>query len=354
MSEKKPVSASVFTLYSIGTAAEDIEFGTRELEVWPGEQMQATDGDVTTNQSNIKAEGQDAIGRKYTQNINTGNVIRAEWLSRNTHRPFPGLIRRGEKVMLWRNSDSDEFWWEEMGDDIRYRRGDVFSLACISTVVNEGDPISMENTYWFEIDSLNGVIRLSTTDLNGEACTYLFELMTREGVFRIEDSVGNYLKLESTEQRWTVVNAAETELVMDKENTTLSMNGKFTVNALNMECNIKELIKLVATDFKQEITNSITVNATSKTEEISASYTLNTVSASMTGSTNYTIASSAIGLAGPIAAAGYGGGAGSASFNGSMDIQGATTVDGTLTNNGINVTAHKHPGDSGGTTGTMQ
>ena len=361
MFDQGQVQASVFVLYSIGMAAENMEFGgSSELEVLPGEQMQALDGDVTANQENMSSEGQDSVGRKYTQNINTGKVIRAKWLSRNTNRPFPSLIRRGESVMIWRNSDTDEFWWEEMGQNIRYRRGDVYTIACISTIVGPDDPISMENSYWFEIDSLNGIIRFSTTDLNGELCRYLVEIMAKEGKLLIEDTIGNYLRLDSVDQRWRIVNAAATELDMHAENTTLSMTGKMVINAQNMDMNIDQLLKISATDFKQEISNSIEVSAVTKTENITTSYSLETVQATMTATANYTINSASIALNGPLTSMGYGGGAGSAKFVGSMDIEGNTTmtgdqnVDGTITNNGINVSTHNHRGDSGGQTGNMQ
>lgn len=339
------VDISVFKLYSIGTAAENIEFGKTELEIWPSEQLSSVDGDITTNQTNISSEGENADGGKYTQNINAGNSLKAKWLSRNAQRPFPGLVRRGEKVMVWRNADTSEWWWEEMGDDIRYRRGDIMTMACVSTIVNKDDPLSPLNSYWFEIDSLNGVIRLSTTKLNNEACNYLFEFMTREGTFRLQDSLGNYLKLESNDLRWTLTNGADTTLVMDAENTTLSMTGKFTVNAANLDFNIGE---------------AINVNAETKTENIRSQFSLNAVTATMTATANYSINSPTIGLNGALSSAGYGGGSGSANFSGTMDIEGATTIAGEttivgeLTNNGINVTSHNHNGDSGGDTGPMK
>lgn len=360
MADTANVQASVFTLYSIGTAAENIVFPETELEVWPGEQKQGLDGDVTSHQENISVDGQNAVGQKYTQNINTGNVIRAKWLSRNTNKPFPGLIKRGESVKIWRNADSDEFWWEEMGKDIHYRRGDIHVIACISTIVEKGDPISMENAYWFEIDSLNGVIRLSTTKLNNEACSYLFEFMTREGMFRLEDSVGNYLRLDSVDQRWRIVNAAGTELDMHAENTTLSMSGKMTINAQNMDFNIEQLFKVIAQDMTQEISNAITTSSTTHEVTTTASYTLNSLTADMNATTSYSISAPTIGLNGALTSMGFGGGAGSAKFVGSMDIEGTTTMDGdstvtgTLMNDGKNVTTHHHRGDSGGTTGPME
>lgn len=324
---------SVFRIYAIGNAAENLEFGETELEVWPGEKFPTLDGDVTANQENISAEGENAEGQKYTQNINTGNVIRAKWLSRDTNRPFPSLIRRGELVILWRNADSDQFYWEEMGTDIRYRRGDIWTLACISTVVQGEDPISPLNAYWFEIDSLNGVVRLSTTKLNGEATAYEMEFMTREGTFRIEDDIGNFIKLESNDQRWTIANASESTMVMDAENVTLSMNGKYTVNAQEMEVNIQ---------------NGISINAQTKEENITTSYTLQTITASMTATANYNISSAAISLGGPITGGGYGGGAGSATFNGTMHVSEAVTSDSTIesagdiTAAGLNLNTHKH------------
>lgn len=330
---------SSFRIYSIGNAAENLVFGEDELEVWPGEKFPTLDGDVTPNQENISTEGENAEGQKYTQNINTGNVIRAKWLSRDANRPFPPLIRTGELVILWRNSDSDQFFWEEMGTDIRYRRGDIWTLACISTIVNADDPISPKNAYWFEIDSLNGVIRLSTTKLNGEVTAYEFEFMTREGTFRIEDDIGNFVKLESKDQRWTLANASDSKLVMEAENVTLSMNGKYTIKAQEMEVDIQ---------------NGISINAQTKEENIAVSYTLQTITASMTAEANYNINSAAISLGGPITGGGYGGGSGSAKFDGTMHVTEAVTSDATIesageiTAAGLNLNTHRHKDSRGG------
>lgn len=339
------VQVSVFHLYSIGAAAENMEFGKTELEVWPGEQMPNLDGEVTSNQTNITADGEDAEGRKYTQNINTGNTIKAEWLSNDTNRPFPSLIRRGEKVMIWRNSDTGEFWWREMGDDVHMRRGDIYVISCVSTIIEEGTPISHENSYWFEIDSLNGVIRLSTTKLNGEACTYLFEFMTRNGTFKLEDDIGNLMYLESVDHRWTIKNASDTSLVMDGADTTLSMPGKYVVNA--QEC-------------IYNITNAFTTNCDSKIDNFTSSWEVTTQETTLNSVSSYTVNSASITLNGPLSSFGYGGGAGSAKFTGTMELDGdstvtgQSTVNGDLVNNGVNVTRHNHQGDSGGTTGPMQ
>lgn len=340
-----PAQASVFNLYSIGTAAENMEFGTRTLEVWPGEQMSGIDGDVTSNQTNITTEGENARGEKYTQNINTGSTIKANWLSRDTNRPYPSLIRRGEEVMIWRNADTDEFWWEEMGKSAHMRRGDIYSIACISTIVEEGDQISHLNSYWFEIDSLNGVIRLSTTKLNGEVASYLFEIMTRQGTYKLEDDIGNQMLLESTDHRWTIKNASDTSLIMDGVNTTLSMTGKYTVNAQECEYNIQ---------------NTFTTNCDQKIDNFTSSWEVNTQQTTLNSVAGYTLNAVMISLNGVIASGGYGGGAGSASFTGTMSIEGATSItgttaiDGILTNNGINVSTHDHRGDSGGNTGPMK
>lgn len=340
------MQASVFHLYSIGHAAENMEFGTDgSLEVFPAEQMSGLDGDLTSNQTNVSAEGENGEGQKYTQNINTGSTIKASWLSRDSNRPFPSLIRRGEKVIIWRNSDTDEFCWEEYGRDIYMRRGDIYTIACISTVVNKDDPLSNKNSYWFEIDSLNGVIRLSTTKLNNEACEYLFEFMTREGTFTLSDSIGNFMKLESTDHRWTIANAANTTLVMDGADTTLTMSGKYTVNAQECEYNIQ---------------NMFATNCDQKVDKFASSWEVTTDKSTITSMSNYTVNSASITLNGPLSSFGMGGGAGSAEFTGTMTLHGDSTfngdstVSGTLMNDGKNVTTHNHRGDSGGNTGPMQ
>lgn len=330
---EQDMEVSVFKLYSIGTAAENLEFGQTKLEVWPSEQFPEVDGDVTSNQTNISTDGENADGQKYTQNINTGNVLQAEWLPRDTNRAFPSLIRRGELVLIYRNSDSDEFYWEEMGKNIHYRRGDIWCIACVSTVVEKDTPIGPKNAYWLEIDSLNGMVNLSTTKLNGEAAEYKLEIQARDGRVEIADDLGNFFRLESPDQRWTLMNGAQSSLVMDAENVTLSMTGKYTVNAQEVEYNIQD---------------TITENATTKVENITESFTLNTITATMTADTSYTINAATIGLNGNIGAGGFGGGVGTAKFNSSLDVTGPVgmqsglDVAGTIMNDGLNVTTHRH------------
>ena len=132
------------------------------------------------------------------------------------------------------------------------------------------------------------------------------------------------------------------------------MSGKMTINAQNMEFNIDQLFKVIASDFTQEIDNAITVTATTKEETYTASYTLNSLTADMTATTKYSINSPIIALNGALTSTGYGGGVGKAVFRGETDFEGPTNVEGDLTNNGINVSRHDHQGDSGGTTGPMQ
>lgn len=355
------MEVSVFKLFSVGEAAENLEFGKRELEVRPTEAQPDLDGDVTSNVTNITAEGKDAQGIAYSSNINATSTIKAKWLSRDATRPYPGLIRRGETVLIWRVGDSDEYYWEEAGKDTQYRRGDMWMIACVSDVVKEGDHISPLNAYWFEIDSLNGVIRLSTTKANNELVSYLWEFMCKEGKFTLKDSNDNIFTLDSGGHFWKLANATGSMMEMNKETTTFTNPHDFIVNARNIEFNANENITMKAGK-NIEGTAASAINLECVTYELKAqtSYTLNTTTASCNASANYSIAAPNIGLAGNISSTGVGGGAGTASFKANLSVEGSTdfvgnsNVTGILTNNGINVSKHNHLDSRNGTCSPMQ
>lgn len=323
------LDTSVFRVYSRGIAAENATLASRVLEVWLQEDQVAMDGDVTSNVQNISATGKTAEGMEFSSNINVGTTVQAEWLSFNSNRPYPPLVRRGERLIIWRNADTSKYYWQEMGLDGHYRRGDFICMAAVSTVVEEGTPLSHENAYWFEVDSLNGIIKISTTDLNNEATTYALSLLTREGVFKFEDGLGNLLKLESLDKRWTIENGDQTKLVLDGINTLLEMQGDFRLKAKNVLCDIFENMKF----------------------NVAQNFSLQSMSSTMTAEVSYNISAPTIGFEGNLSSGGTGGGVGTASFNSQTTFNGRTIMEDGLTLNGIEQELHIHDGQHGPTNG---
>lgn len=328
MSEEH-IESSVLRVYSRGIAAENITFGSRTLEVWLQEKSPALDGDLTANVTNITASGVNAEGASFSQNVDTSATVNAEWLSRNSNRPYPPLVRRGERLIIWRNADTDKYYWEEMGLDGTYRRGDIICMASVSTIVDKDTPLSHENSYWFEIDSLNGIIRISTTNLNQELTTYALELLTKTGTFKFIDGLGNGLYLNSEENNWTIENAEGTRLVMKGINTLLEMKGKLDVKALEAVF---------------EIQQGLTFN-------VGQTFTLQSMNTSMNASVSYNIEAPNIGLAGNLSSAGKGGGVGTASFNNTTTFNNKTTMQNGLNLDGVEVGEHYHEGVHGRTSG---
>lgn len=318
---------SVFRVYSRGVAAENISFGTRVLEVWLQEKSPALDGDLTADVTNITATGVNGEGASFSQNVDTSATVQAEWLSFNSNRPYPPLVRRGERLIIWRNADTDKYFWQEAGLDGNYRRGDIVCVSAVSTVVDKDTPLSHENSYWFEMDSLNGIIKLSTTNLNNELTNYVMELMTKTGNFKLEDGLGNSLSLSSADSTWKIINAEGSKLELKGIDTFLEMKGKLNVKALEATFDLEQNLNF----------------------NVGQTFSLQSMNATMKSEVTYNINSPDIGLAGNLSSSGENGGVGTASFNNQTTFGAKTTMIGGLNLDGIEMGEHIHDGQHGPT-----
>lgn len=125
--------------------------------------------------------------------------------------------------------------------------------------------------------------------------------------------------------------------LVECNNFTLNATGDVTVNATNIELTS---------------TSDMAINAATWNVNITSTTTVNCPTTNWTGNFNLT---GAFGLAGPLTAAGGGGGGDTATINMPLAVNESISVTGgDVTADGISLKTHTHPGDSGGTTGTPQ
>ena len=209
-------NVSILQPYSVGLAAANLLVGQTELSVFPNEKMTHTDGEVTDNIVNMSTKGVDANGNNYSDNVETSLAIKAQWLSRNSWLKFPGLVRRGEEVQIWRVGDTDQYYWELMGLSNHLRRKDIILIAVSNTRDEKTTDLTAQNSVFFEVNTVDKHITLSTPENDGEKCRYVLQLNYGDANFSLSDTIGNSIVMDSIAELIQLRNASDTFLKLDK------------------------------------------------------------------------------------------------------------------------------------------
>ena len=305
-------NASVLKPYSVGYAAANIKVGQTELQVIPVEKLTHIDGEVTDNVETKSTTGVDGTGNNYSDNIDVSLAIKAKWLSRDPWLKFPGLVRRGEQVQIWRVGDSDQYYWELMGTSNHLRRKDILLLVISNTRDESTTELTAQNSVMFEINTTDGHIVLKTPKNDGEKCAYTIQLSMKDSNFFVSDDIGNSILLASKEELIQLRNTSDTYVKLEQDKMELAANTSILIKTKDL--------------------NIQTTNTNMKGNKMTWDYTNATMNGSSIG-----IKYSNIGLMGTMS------GKGDMSFNG-----------GSLTHNGINVgETHYHMGVHGKTSGAQ-
>lgn len=198
---------SKIRIYSLGYAGANLSFGERELEVIPIEDLDQLDGEVNDMLGELESTGVDKDNNTFATKQVVANTIKAMYLPLDSHRPFPSLIRRGERVLIWRVADTDKYYWTEMGLDDTTRRKDVYTLL-VSNSPTEGEHSRHYKTaYYLEVNTVDKHITIQTNKNDGEQFAYLFQLNPGGGSATICDDAGNFFQLDSKAKKLYVQNA---------------------------------------------------------------------------------------------------------------------------------------------------
>lgn len=227
--ERMNIKGSILQVYSVGQAAANLAVGQTELEVYPSEKKTYTDGEVTDNVSDYTTQGVDASGNSYSTTVQASNSIRAKWLSRNPWLKTPGLVRRGEDVIIWRVGDTDQYYWELMGTTNHLRRRDIVLFVVSNTTDESTTELTPANSYFFEINTVDKHITLSTPNNDGEACGYTVQLNTKDGNFSLSDTIGNAIVLDSVAHLIQLMNADNSTVKVDKTKILIAANDEVMI-----------------------------------------------------------------------------------------------------------------------------
>lgn len=211
----KPIE-SLFHIHSFGYAAENKELDSMILEVYPVETIPYVDGEIVSFKDKITSEGEDADGNKYAVESLVSNSMKATWIPFGSNRRSAPDVRRGERLLLWRYGDVDQYYWSTCGLDDVLRRLETVFYAWSNTRDESVKVIDETNSYYFNISTHLKLVTFATTKSDGEPFAYTIQVNTKDGVITVADDIGNYIQLDSADKRITLENADGTTHVLDK------------------------------------------------------------------------------------------------------------------------------------------
>lgn len=246
----------LFTPIGMGICAHNIERGDKAGHFWPIQLMPTLIGDVDLGTAIRKGKGilSDINTSPYAVSVTQSAFISAIWMPRTNVATQPDL-RAGEKVMLYRMLDTDQYYYEPLGMDDNLRRLETQIYAFSANPDAKDAERNRDNCIVLEISGHDNHITLTTPTkkVNGELVAYTFQIDQGKGTFTFEDDIDNFFHLNSTEHLWQLYNADGTLVELDKKeinihaDTAINVTTK-TFNLTATTINIKATMTNITSD----------------------------------------------------------------------------------------------------------
>lgn len=233
------VDMSKYTLYSLGTAAEDKPLGDFMLWCTPKEQLNMLDGVTDTTGQATNVQGTDADGKAYAGTMVTGNAVHAEWVGvgESNRRTAPN-VANGEEVFIYTYADTGKFFWTPRNTNTNHRTFETVAYAWAASPGSKA-ALSPENSYYLEVSTHTKKILLTTSQMNGEVTTHTIEVNPGIGELKVADASGNEVTWNSEAHSITLINSEDVEIEMigadlnvtvPAGDMTETVGGQLTIN----------------------------------------------------------------------------------------------------------------------------
>jgi hypothetical protein len=298
---------SQLKVYSLGRVAANKALDSHVIEVVPIEDSPMTDGAISDNVTSVQAKAQDASGSAYETQVSTTASVKATWfaLGQGNRLTAPD-VRRGEKVILYRFADSDEFHWVTQEYDMKLRKLETVIYG-FSATRDETVPSSAANMYFIEISTHKKLIHLHTSKADGEPFAYDIQLDTSEGRLVIADDAGNSFVFDSPERQLTMRNADGSFIDLNKLVLSIETGDQISMKTVNYVLNCDTMV--------QKASSSIDTTTATQTVKAETTHTGNHATVG-----NAPV-SGDVSIGGSISQGG-GGSGGTATFNNDIIIEG--------------------------------
>ena len=224
---------SGFHRYSIGTVAEDKDEDGHIIEIFPIENQSFNEGNIAeTKIENVMAK--DLYGNSKSVVLNKKSTVRAIWMPfGNSNRSTAPNVKKGEQVEIYRYADTDDFYWDTLYNEFDIRRKEKV-IHLYGNTDAFGEVLTLDNTYFTKIDTINKLVHIKTNDNDGELTSYEIKIDTKEGILEVFDGKGNIIQLNSAEDKLTAT--TNNEIIANTKTMTINATD-LNINVTNMNVN---------------------------------------------------------------------------------------------------------------------
>ena len=253
-----------------GTLTEDIEDNSIIAYV------ELTDLLVNTLDTNIVSRKDSTqkltYGKGNRVQVTRTNVIKARFDDAQANQPYRPALKKGNRVVVWRYSDSDDWYWKADDRDKSAKTTDRLRFEVPAKKKLDNEPLTDDNTYFIEANSEEGRFDIKTSSGNGEEFRYSLTIKTKEkgsnGIF-LGDSDGNAFQINTDKKTVSMTNSSGSSIALMDKNIVLSCEGSINIKA-------KEHVRSKSRYFSVSASNGISLIA--KTVSIVGSNILSLIS----------------------------------------------------------------------------
>ena len=256
---------SGFHIVGWGVATQDKAKGSKTLHVNPKELLPNSHGKVTSNINTLTKDSVDDKGNASSTKTNWSTYLDCTWLDLFGHTPLPPDIRKGERVILWRQSDSQKHFWTGTNIDIAKRR--VEEVVIMAVDINPKDrkvyELNYDNTYSIKLDTYDKFIRLRTCKNDGESFVHELLLDAKNEYSTLRDDVGNHVSVDSKNTIITLENKDKTKYELNKKDINIYCAGNYTHNTegnYSLTIGGNQTVK-VGGNYTREVGGSVSINS---------------------------------------------------------------------------------------------
>lgn len=260
------ITQTVLKTVAIGIVASDIKEDESYIDVFPIEIQPGRDGELTSSED-FSNKITNMSGQVDIVMATKTDLIKAKWLpDGDTNRLEPPTVCKNEWVRLIRYSDHDQYYWTTIYNQLELRKLEKRTVVVSNKRSIDVAPEELlKHSYHSQMDTINKLVHLHTSDTDGEYTAYDIAIDTKEGQLEIIDGKGNRIFLDSQDDKLVV----EINKIIETKTKDHTNNNDKLVNNSDTSITNNTMTK---TDNAE---TEYVINTGTKTETIQGAHTIN-------------------------------------------------------------------------------
>lgn len=193
-----------YRVYSLGIVAEDKDNDGDYIKVTPIEDLPFAKGRLSETEVNYNVKGKDHLGVDVSADVKGVMWVDAQWQAMmGDNRQTAPNVREGETVLIWKYGSEQKHYWTEFERTPALRRLENV-IRAYSNLSKKGETFDLESSYWTQFSTRDKIVKLHTSNNDGEPVTYDVTIDTGNGTFQVIDSNKNEMVLDSVNNKLTL------------------------------------------------------------------------------------------------------------------------------------------------------